>query len=213
MTQSSLQLFGAELKSFYYLVILNLCAGALAMVFVVVSLAMDFLPSGAPPVRSDIFTVWVAAGIASVLLSVVWITLSVKILNGIQGIWREYTRRTEPVPDKILAGWIIGTVTSYRKNRGTIRTMILVCLASGFFLFMFGITGSLESFSVSLTSGTLTISSWHSIPPALIALFIALVSLASSWYFEKFSRISDGRQREIERGAEQLERSLALGKE
>jgi len=213
MTQSSLQRFGAELKSFYYLVILNLCAGALAIVFVTVSLVMNFLPSGAPPVLSSIFTVWVAAGVASVLFSVVWITLSVKILNGIQGIWRVYTRRTEPVPDKTLAGWIIGTVTSYRKNRGTIQTMILVCIASGFCLLVFGITGSLESFSVSLTSGTLTISSWHIIPPALIALFIALVSLASSWYFAKFSRISDGRQREIERGADQLERSLGVGKE
>ena len=213
MTQSSLQLFGVELKSFYYLVILNLCAGAVAIVFVTVSLVMNFLPSGAPPVLSGIFTVWVAAGVASVLLSVLWITLSVKILNGIQGIWRGYTRRTEPVPDKILTGWIIATATAYRKNRGTIRTMILVCMASGVCLLAFGITGSLESYSVCLTSGTLTFSNWHIIPPALIALFIALVSLASSWHFAKFSRISDGRQHEIERGAEQLERSLGVGKE
>ncbi|MBP1927744.1 succinate dehydrogenase hydrophobic anchor subunit [Methanolinea mesophila] len=212
MTQSSLRRFGTELASFYYLTILNLCTGAIAIAFVTVSFAINFLPPG-PAVRPGIFTVWVAAGVASVLLSIFWITLSAKILNGIQRIWGEYTRRTEPVPDKTLAGWIIGTVTSYRKNRGAIRAMILVCIASGVCLLVFGITGTLESYSISLTSGTMTISSVHIIPPALVALFIALVSLASSWYFAKFSRISDGRQREIERGTEQLERSFGMGKE
>jgi hypothetical protein len=213
MTQSSLQRFGAELKSFYYLVILNLCTGALALVFVTVSFALHFLSPGAPAVDSGSFTVWIATGAASVLLSIFWITLSVKILNGIQGIWREYARQTGPVPDKILAGWIIGTVSSYRKNRGAIRTMMLVCIASGFCLLAFGITSALESYSVSLISGTLIISSWRSIPPALLAFFIALVGLASSWYFAKFSRISDGRQHEIERGTAQLERSFGMGKE
>jgi hypothetical protein len=213
MTQSSLQLFGVELKSYYNLVILNLCTGALAMAFVMVSLVMDFQTSGALPALSGIFTVRVAAGVASILISVFWITLSVKILNGIRGIWQEYKERTEPVPEKVLTGWIIGTVARYRKNRGTIQTMILVCTASGISLLVFGITSSLETVSVSPSAGMLTFSAWHVIPPALITLFIALVSLASSWYFAKFVEISDGRQLEIERGTEELERSLGVGKE
>ncbi len=114
---------------------------------------------------------------------------------------------------KVLTGWIVGSVSGYRKSRGMFRSMIPVCIACGFSFLVLAITGSLESASIQLSSGSLTFSAWHMLPLALLTLFIGLVSLASSWYFIKFSDVSDGRQRELEQDGQELERSLRPGKE
>jgi hypothetical protein len=176
-----------------------------------VSLAIEILSYSTRPL-SDIGTIRVAAGIACSLLSVAWVALSAKILAGTRRVWQEYKEAQEPVPDTVLTGWIVRTVAGYRKNRGMFRSMIPVCLVCGFSFLILAVTVSLESASLSLPSGSLTFSAGQMIPLALVTLIIALVSLASAWYFVKFAEVSDGRQQDVERDVQELERSLRLGK-
>ena len=96
----------------------------------------------------------------------------------------------------------------YRGNEKTIRNMILVCTLGGFCFLILGLLNSLEFFSVGLSSGSFSLNNYLLIPSALLTLSVAIVSLASSFWFMKFSKTWDIRQEEISRSEQELAKTL-----
>jgi hypothetical protein len=133
---------------------------------------------------------------------------SVEIMDGIDDIRNFLKENTTPVSDEITTCGIVRMIAHYRGHRKTIRTMILVCTIGGFCFLALGIISSIEFFSFSLMSGTITLNSYLLIPSVLLALSVALVSLASSFYFSKFSRAWDLREDEISRAEHELAETL-----
>lgn len=199
MTTENLERFKSELNSFFALIIVNLVFGALAMAFGIQFIIVSVSGLTAGQATMELRALAGAISLVCFGLGLIWIRCSAKILKGIKGIYREFRYRKEPVPDETLTCWIVRMTAHYRENRQTIRTMILVCTAGGFCFLTLGIISSLEFISISLSSVTFTVNSYLLIPSAVLTIGVAVVSLASSFYFSGFSRTWDFRQEEISR--------------
>jgi hypothetical protein len=140
-----------------------------------------------------------------------WVMFSARILKGITLIRRESEHHKGAVPDETLTCWIVRTTAHYRENEKTIRNMILVCTLGGFCFLVIGLLSSLEFLSVGLTSGSFTLNSYLLVPSALLTLGVAIVSLASSFWFMKFSKTWAFRQGEIARSEAELAEKLGRG--
>jgi hypothetical protein len=211
MTTENLTRFKSELNSFYALILLNLIFGALAIAF-----GIQFIIASVMGLTGGLATMEVRAlaGAVSLVcfgLGIMWVRSSAQILKGIKGIRREFRNRKEPVPDETLTCWIVRMIAHYRENKQTIRTMILVCTLGGFCFLTLGVINSLEFFSISTSSGTFMLNSYLLIPSVFLALGVAVVSLASSFYFSRFSKTWDLRQGEISRC--ELELAEKLGRD
>jgi hypothetical protein len=101
-------------------------------------------------------------------------------------------------------------LSHYRDNRGTVRTMIVVCTLGGVCSFLLGILGSLEFLSVSPDGIVFTMNNYLVIPFMLLTIGIALVSLASSYYFSRFAKVWDERIGEIEESEALLKKTLGM---
>jgi hypothetical protein len=99
-------------------------------------------------------------------------------------------------------------MTLYRENRGTIRTMILVCTLGGCCFFVLGIASSMQFLNFTQSGVEFTMNSYLVIPAMLLTLAIALTSLISSYFFSKFSKIWDRRQDESEKNEDALRHAL-----
>lgn len=200
-----------ELDSFYIITLLNVVFGALAMAFGIQYMVSSVLGmTGGEPF--SLFRILTAAvSMVGFGLGLSWLLSSVKIMNGLSDIRTIVKDRKAPLLDEILTGAIVRMIAHYREHRKTIQTMILVCTLGGFCFLALGIMSSIEFFSFSLTTGTITLNSALLIPSALLTLAIAMVSLASSWYFSKFSKDWDLRQGEISLSEQALANALRRG--
>jgi hypothetical protein len=210
MSETSITQFKNELDSFFGLVILNLVFGALAIAFCVQFILASILGLTAGRAMPELLLLTGAISLVCFGLGLSWILSGAKILKGITGIRREFRNRQDPVSDEALTCWIIRTMAHYRDNQKTIHTMILVCTLGGFCFLGLGLLNSLEFFSINLSSGTFTLNSYILLPSALLALAVAIVSLASSFWFAKFSKTWDLRQDEITRAEHVLAKKLGL---
>lgn len=204
MTETTHSRFSRELAHFFIISILNVVFGALAMAFGIQYIVMSVLglTGGDPFSLKQIVT----AGLSMIAfgLGLSWIISSVEILDGIDDIRKSLNESTIPTRDEITTCGIVRMIAHYRGHRKTIRTMILVCTIGGFCFLALGIISSIELFSFSLSSGTITLNSLHLIPSAILALGIGLISLVSSFYFSKFSKVWDIREVEISRAEQEL---------
>jgi len=213
MTDETLTRFKSELNSFSILVLMNLVFGALVMAFGVqfIVTSVSGLTNG-----QSLSLLRIVAGSLSMVcfgLGISWIISSVEILDGIDSIRSEFKDLTGPVSDETLTSGIVGMMAHYRGNKKTIRTMILVCSLGGFCFLALAIINSMEFFSISLSSGRLTLNNYLLIPSVLLTLGVALVSLLSSYYFTHFSRAWDQRLQETARYEDTLKKSLGIEKE
>lgn len=208
MTSTIYSHFYHELNSFFLITLLNVVFGALAMAFGIQYIVASVLGLTDEEPLSLIRIVTAAISMVGLGLGLSWMVSSVEILDGIDDIRNFLKENTKPVSDEITTCGIVRMIAHYRGHRKTIRTMILVCTIGGFCFLALGIISSIEFFSFSLTSGTITLNSYLLIPSALLALSVALVSLASSFYFSKFSRAWDLREDEISRGEHELAETL-----
>lgn len=208
MTSTIYSHFYHELNSFFLITLLNVVFGALAMAFGIQYIVASVLGLTDEEPLSLIRIVTAAISMVGLGLGLSWMVSSVEILDGIDDIRNFLKENTKPVSDEITTCGIVRMIAHYRGHRKTIRTMILVCTIGGFCFLALGIISSIEFFSFSLTSGTITLNSYLLIPSALLALSVALVSLASSFYFSKFSRAWDLREDEISRAEHELAETL-----
>lgn len=208
MTSTIYSHFYHELNSFFLVTLLNVVFGALAMAFGIQYIVASVLGLTDEEPLSLIRIVTAAISMVGFGLGLSWMVSSVEIMDGIDDIRNFLKENTKPVSDEITTCGIVRMIAHYRGHRKTIRTMILVCTIGGFCFLALGIISSIEFFSFSLTSGTITLNSYLLIPSALLALSVALVSLASSFYFSKFSRAWDLREDEISRGEHELAETL-----
>ncbi len=213
MTEKTLPRFKSELDSFFLLIVLNLVFGAMAMAF-----GVQFMMTSVLGLTSgqSVSMLRLVTGVLSMVffgLGISWILSSTKILKGVTGIRSEFRHSTGQVTDDALTSGIVRMMAHYRENRKTIRTMILVCTLGGICFFVLGIINSMEFFSISLSSGSITLNSYLLILAALLTLGIALVSLLSSYYFMNFSRAWDLRLEETARSEEMLKKSMGIDRE
>lgn len=208
MTSTIYTHFYHELNSFFLVTLLNVVFGALAMAFGIQYIVASVLGLTDEEPLSLIRIVTAAISMVGFGLGLSWIVSSVEILDGIDDIRNFLKENTTPVSDEITTCGIVRMIAHYRGHKKTIRTMILVCTIGGFCFLALGIISSIEVFSFSLTSGTITLNSYLLIPSALLALSVALVSLASSFYFSKFSKAWDLREDEISRTEHELAETL-----
>ena len=208
MTKENLARFKTEINSFFALILLNLVFGAMAMAF-----GMQFIVTSVLGLTGGQATVGlrVLTGVIAMVsfgLGLSWVLFSARILKGITLIRREFRHHKGPVPDETLTCWIVRMTAHYRGNEKTIRNMILVCTLGGFCFLILGLLNSLEFFSIGLSSGSFTLNNYLLIPSALLTLGVAIVSLASSFWFMKFSKTWDIRQEEISRSEQELAKTL-----
>lgn len=208
MTSTIYSHFYHELNSFFLVTLLNVVFGALAIALGIQYIVASVLGLTDEEPLSLIRIMTAAISMVGFGLGLSWIVSSVEILDGIDDIRNFLKENTTPVSDEITTCGIVRMIAHYRGHRKTIRTMILVCTIGGFCFLALGIISSIEFFSFSLTSGTITLNSYLLIPSVLLALSVALVSLASSFYFSKFSKAWDLREDEISRAEHELAETL-----
>lgn len=208
MTETTHSRLSRELGHFYTISLLNVVFGALAMAFGIQYIVTSVLGLTGGDPFSLIQIVTAALSMIAFGLGLSWIVSSVEILDGVDDIRMSLKESKTPATEEITTCGIVRMIAHYRGHRKTIRTMILVCTIGGFCFLSLGIISSIEAFSFSLTSGTITLKSLSLIPSALLALGIAIVSLVNSFYFSKFSQAWDIREGEISRAEEELEKTL-----
>lgn len=204
MTETTHSRFSRELVHFFIISILNVVFGALAMAFGIQYIVMSVLGlTGGDPLSLKQIVI---AGLSMIAFGIglSWIISSVEILEGIDDIRKSLNESPTPASEEITTCGIVRMIAHYRGHRKTIRTMILVCTMVGFCFLALGIISSIELFSFSLSSGTITLNSLHLILSAILTMGIALVSLVSSFYFSKFSKVWDIREGEISRAEQEL---------
>ena len=208
MTDTVNSRFFYELNIFSLIILMNVVFGTLAIAFGV----QYFVSSVLGLAEGDPFSLWritsAAFSMAACGLGLFWIISGVKIMDGLDDIRSASRDRKAPVPDEGTICGIIRMIAHYREHRKTIRTMIRICTLGGFCFLALGIFSSIEFFSFSLTSGTITLDNARLIPPTLLALGIAVVSLLSSFYFTRFSNAWDVREGEISRAEQVLADTL-----
>ncbi len=210
MTIDNLARFKNEINSFFALILLNLVFGAMAMAFGMQFIVTSVMGLTGLPSTMVLRVITGAFSLVCFGLGLSWVLFSARILKGITLIRREFRHHKGPVPEETLTCWIVRMTAHYRENKKTIRNMILVCTLGGFCFLILGILNSLEFFSFSLTTGSVTLNSYLLIPAALLTLGVAIVSLVSSLYFMKFSKAWDLRQDEISRSEHELAEKLGL---
>jgi hypothetical protein len=213
MTDTTEARFRRELNSFFAVTLLNVVFAAQAIAvgtaYVVASVA------GTPEVPPTPALRALAGALALICfgLGLAWIRSSAVVLRGVARIRRQFRRRGEPADEEEITRGIVTMVAHYRENRSTIQRMIPVCTAGGFLFLAQGLVSALESASLSLPAGSVTLNAVALIPAAVLSLGIGLVSLLSSYYFSRFSRAWDLRLAETARAEEQLKTAMGIEKE
>ena len=212
MTNRTETRYRRELNSFFAVTLLNVVIAAqavgLALAYVVASvLGTTGVPT--PALRA------LAGALALVCfgLGLAWLCSSARVLRGVAHVRRPFRRRAGPVSDEILTAGIVGMISHYRENRATIRTMILVCTVGGFLFLVQGVVSTVKVPSLNLPGGSVVVNMVALLPSALLTVGIGLVSLLSSYYFSRFSRVWDLRLEETARAEERLKSAMRMDRE
>lgn len=208
MTDTTEARFRRELDSFFAVTLLNVVfaaqAVAIGIAYVIASVAGTPEVPPTPALRA----LAGALALACFGLGLAWIRSSALVLRGVARIRRPFRRRRSlPGRDEVTRG-IVGMVAHYREHRITIQRMILVCTAGGLLFLAQGVVSALESASLSLWAGSVTLNAFALIPSAVLSLVIGVVSLLSSYYFSRFARAWDVRLAEAARAEERLESAM-----
>ncbi|HOI14253.1 MAG TPA: hypothetical protein PLG75_10355 [Methanoculleus sp.] len=212
MHESALIRFGSEIRHFYVVTVANIVFAALVMAFgisVLVGEAVSMYETFSTAQYVIYSPVVLFVALVAVLTGLRWILTSFGVFEGVEAIKDDLDGMGGEVPDEALTRLIVSMLAHYRDNRATIRTMILVCTLGGVCSFLLGIAVGLEHFSVSADGISFTINNYLVIP-MLLTLGVALVSLASSYYFLGFARVWDERLDEIEVSEALLKETLEL---
>ncbi|PKL62582.1 MAG: hypothetical protein CVV31_05640 [Methanomicrobiales archaeon HGW-Methanomicrobiales-2] len=213
MHESALIRFRSEIRHFYLITAANIVFAALVMAFGISGLV------GQAVLIYETFSTTVYAIYSPAILVIAlvaafagfgWILTSVRVFEGIETIKDDLDERGSEVSNEDLTGLIVRMLSHYRDNRGTVRTMIVVCTLGGVCSFLLGILGSLEFLSVSPDGIVFTMNNYLVIPFMLLTIGIALVSLASSYYFSRFAKVWDERIGEIEESEALLKKTLGM---
>jgi len=216
MHESAFVRFGNEIRHFYLITVANIVFAALVIAFgisvsvqpAILIYETSSIASYATNSPAILFIALVAA-----LVGFGWILSGVRIFEGIKAIKDDLDWKGEEVPDEALTRLIVRMLSHYRNNRTTVRAMILVCTLGGICIFVLGIAGSLEYLSVSTGGIVFTLNTSLVVPLMLLTFGVAVVSLASSFYFSRFAKVWDERLGEIEESEVLLKETLELYRE
>lgn len=214
MHESALARFRSEIRHFYVVTVANIVFAALVMAFgisVIVGEAGSMYETFSTAQYVIYSPVVLFVALVAVLTGLRWILTSIGVFEGIEAIKGDLDGMGGEVPDEALTRLIVSMLSHYRDNRATIRTMILVCTLGGICSFLLGLAVSLEHLSVSADGISFTINNYLVIP-SLLTLCVALVSLASSYYFFRFAKVWDERLGEIEESEALLKETLERGR-
>jgi hypothetical protein len=200
--------FRRELNSFFGVTLLTVVFAAQAIALGIAYVIAAVAGSDGVPADPALRALAGALALCSFGLGIAWVRSSAQVLRGVAGIRRGFRRRAGPASEEDVTRGIVAMVAHYRENRGTVRTMVIVCTAGGFFFLAQGLVSALESASLSLSSGSVTLNAVALVPSAAISLGIGVVSLLSSYYFSRFSREWDLRLAETARAEIALRTAL-----
>lgn len=213
MHESALVRFRSEIRHFYLITVANIVFAALLMAFGISGLVgqavliYETFSTVAYVIYSPVVLI---IALFAALAGFGWILTSVRVFEGIEAIKDELDEKRGVVSDEDLTRLIVSMLSHYRDNRATIRTMILVCTLGGVCSFLLGVAVSLEHLSISADGISFTINNYLVIPFMLLTLGVALVSLASSYYFSRFANVWDERLDEIEESEALLKETLEM---
>lgn len=213
MHESAPARFRSEIRHFHVVAVANIVFAALVMAFgisVIVGEAVSMYETFSTALYVLYSPVVLFVALVAALTGFRWILTSIGIFEGIEAIKGDLDGMGGDVPDEALTRLIVGMLAHYRDNRATIRTMILVCTLGGVCSFLLGVAVSLEHLSISADGISFTINNYLVIPFMLLTLGVALVSLASSYYFSRFAKVWDERLDEIEESEALLKETLEL---
>ncbi len=213
MHESALVRFRSEIRHFYTVAVANIVFAALVMAFgiiVIVGEAISMYETFSTALYVLYSPVVLFVALVAALTGLRWLLTSVGIFEGIEAIKDDLDGMGDDVPDEALTRLIVSMLSHYRDNRATIRTMILVCTLGGVCSFLLGVAVSLEHLSVSADGISFTINNYLVIPFMLLTLCVALVSLASSYYFARFARVWDERLDAVGESEALLKETLEL---
>lgn len=213
MYESALVRLRSEIRNFYVVTIANVVFAAVVMAFgisVLVGEAVSIYETFSTALYVLYSPVVLFIALVAVLTGIRWLLTSIRIFEGIEAIKDDLDEKGSEVSDEALTRLIVRVLSHYRDNRATIRTMILVCTLGGVCSFLLGVAVGLEHLSISADGISFTINNYLVIPFMLLTLGVALVSLASSYYFSRFARVWDERLDRIEESESLLKETLEL---
>lgn len=206
----ALSQFRKEILHFSLVSLVNLIFSALAMAsgiaYVVIAVQGHPVYPGNPALRI------VSGAVAMVCLGlgISWLISTSRIFRGVREISAALNASAGPIPEDRVTCLIIRMLAHYRDNRKTVRSMILVSTAGGFFFLVLGIITGIRALTLTGTGGAVTVDSLVLLPGMLLTLGIAIASLLSSYYFSEFEKVWDNRLREIEESERTLQKKLGL---
>jgi hypothetical protein len=215
MHESALARFRSEIQHFYLVAVANLVFAALAMAFgisVIVGQAVSMYETFSTALYVIYSPVILFVALVAALMGLGWLLTSIRIFEGVEAIKDDLDEKGGGIREEDLTRLIVRMLSHYRDNRATVRTMILVCTLGGCCFFALGIIGSLEYLSVSTDDIVFTLNGYLVIPFMLLTLGVALISLASSYYFSRFAKVWDERLGEIEESEDLLKETLERGR-
>lgn len=207
MTDTTISQFKNELNSFFWLVLLNMVFGALAMAFGIQFVISAVMGLPLEPTMPGLRVLAGAIAMAGFGLGLSWVLSSAKVFLGINGIRREFRKRTLPVPDDMLTSGIVRMLAHYRENQKILLRMITICRLGGCVFIALGLANIVWALSFGSVSGTtrtvfaLGTGIVFALPfvDAAINLTIGTVTIAISIGFHQYSLVWD---RRLEKNAE-----------
>lgn len=185
-----------ELRHFSRLSVLNHIFAALT-----ITLGMIVIFRQIAPVLLHVMTrataslspIAVMAGIITTCAGIGWLRAIIRVAKEFRPIREESDARGDVLTDDELTSLIVRLLAYYRENRGAIRTMVAVSAVGGICFLLLGYQNALDYLSVTGNGTEFSADALFVIPVILLMAGIAVVSLLSSWYFSKYSRIWDRR--------------------
>ena len=207
MVTETMAKFQRELKSLHGLAIMNIVFGGLAMslaisigfqnIFTLVKAQNLLLPQLA----------LVTLGFLASVISLRWLISSAEILDGATDMKDDYEKKKAGLDDEGLTGLIVKMMTYYRKNKPTIKTMMLISRIAGV---CFLISGAFN-LATAVTNIITGAPQWDVLIQALGTVFnfaIATASLTIPHFFSKYSETWDYRLEETAKAEKELRRQL-----
>jgi hypothetical protein len=206
----ALEQFRNEVTNFYLISLINIIFSALALAFGIAYMVGAVTGISAEP-QIPFFRI--LAGAAAMIcfgLGLGWLLSTVKIFEGTGTIRDILCGSGEPVSEERVTCLIVRMLAHYRDNRQTIRTMVLVSTAGGYVFLLLSVATGIRALTLAGNGGSVTFDALALLPPILLTLGIAIVSLLSSYYFSGFSRTWDLRLHEIDESECALKKELGL---
>jgi len=196
-----------ELISLYALAIMNIAFGGIAMALAISIgvqniLALVKAQSLLPPQLTFGILGFLAFGV-----SLRWLISSTEILDGATDIKDDYEKKKANLADEDLTGLIVQMMAYYRRNKPTIKKMMVVSKIAGV-CFLIGGGFNLTTVLTSIVSGA---PQWDILLQALAATInfvVGAVSLFLTHFFGKYCSAWDYRLEETSKAEKELEKQL-----